>query len=143
MSITEWANTARTAQGNEDAEHQRAIDAIESLLRGEQTPSDAARSIAASYEPRLRASGSGSGMAIFWYLFSVAARTLGRSREYSERLANLLIAMKSLPDVIDTHGRPVRKHTWVYWRDLPDFALTFREYGICQLLPLEDKSNPG
>jgi hypothetical protein len=42
--------------------------------------------------------------------------------------------IKELPDVTDMYGNAITPRDWssagVYWRDLPEFALMFREYAI-------------
>lgn len=51
----------------------------------------------------------------------------------SERLVDLLNSISQLPDVKNAQGNPMTP-AWssagVYWRDLPEFTMIFREYGV-------------
>ena len=54
MSIEEWANSARQNKYRQDAEHQRAIDAIQTLFEDKIDTDSAAGIISSLYEPLLK-----------------------------------------------------------------------------------------
>lgn len=61
------------------------------------------------------------------------AQTLVGSKELSEHLLDLLDSISELPDVTDKDGNaitPQWENVGVYWRDMPEFAIMFREYTI-------------
>lgn len=133
MSPTEWATAARETRYQQKLEDQQAIDILESMLLGERAPSDAATAIAAIYEAPVKASNHGA-VAVFWAIVSNAARVCGGTEEQPGRLADLIIAIQSLPTVTNVAGSPVKNDGAVYWKDLPGWGIGFREYGICSYL---------
>ncbi len=133
MSIDTWAEAARRDKYRQAAEHQRAIDTLQSLLEGKIDSDSAAGTIASTYEPLLKRGLKPSPVATLWVLICDAVRTLGGNRDIAERQVGLLNSISKLPDVTDEHGKAVTPE-WssagVYWRDLPELAMMFREYAI-------------
>jgi hypothetical protein len=134
MSITAWADIERQNKYHQDAEQQRAIDIFQSLLEGRIDPDSAAGTIASIYEPLLKRDFKVSPVAAVWGILIDAVREFGCDRELSERMIRLLNSISKLPDVLDEHGNTIfpvmHKAAGVYWRDLPEFTLSFREYAI-------------
>lgn len=133
MSIETWANAARQGQYHQSAEHQRAIDTIQAVLEGNLESDSAAGTIASTYEPLLKKGFKTSPVATLWGLICDVARNLGGNREITERQIALLNSISKLPDVLDGEGKaitPSWKSAGVYWRDLPELAMMFREYAI-------------
>lgn len=133
MSVESWANAVRQAKWRQNFEHQCAIDTIQELLNGDISPNTAAGAISSLYEPLIKKNLNPSPVATLWGVFCDAARTLGGSKKLSERLLDLLDSISELPDVTDKHGNaitPQWEGAGVYWRDLPEFAIMFREYAI-------------
>ena len=133
MSIQVWADAARQDKYRQDPEHQAAIAAIKSVLEGTKTSDDAARTIAGLYNPLLADHPQVSPVATLWVVICEAARLLGGDNELADRLVRLVNSLSKLPDVIDKHGKAVSapwKSAGSYWKDLPEFAMIFREYGI-------------
>lgn len=131
MSIEAWAHQACQDRWRQDSEHQRAIDTIQSVLEDKTASNDAASTIAALYEPLIKR--GTLCVPTLWGIFCDAARVLGGKQENSERLVDLLNSISGLPDVKTAEGNPMTP-AWssagVYWRDLPEFTMIFREYGI-------------
>ena len=133
MSIGEWADAARRDQYRQGSEHQRAIDTLQSLLEGKTDADSAAGTIASVYEPLLKQNLAPSPVATLWGIFCDAARALGGEKEISERLVGILNSISKLPDVTDQHDKaitPAWSSAGVYWRDLPELTMMFREYAI-------------
>ena len=132
-TISNWADSARNERERlstnvlDKKEDIRAIDVIQSLLDGEQPATTTARSIADVYEPRIKTNQRKS-IGILWATISEASRFLDSAA--LERLADLMLAIHGFPDVIDSEGCPAKCGNSVYWRDLPEWGRTFREYGI-------------
>ena len=133
MSIETWANATRQRQYHQRAEHQRAIDTIQAVLEGNLESDSAAGTIASIYEPLLKKGFKTSPVATLWGLICDVARNLGGNREFTERQIALLNSISKLPDVLDGEGKaitPSWKSAGVYWRDLPELAMMFRECAI-------------
>ena len=132
MSIEAWATVARHGEYRQAVEHQRAIDTLLHLLEGKTTPETAAGTIASIYEPPLKRGPNPSPVATLWAILCEAARTLGGNKELNERLIDMLNSISKLPDVTDEHGKAISPDgsVGVYWRDLPELAIMFREYAI-------------
>ena len=133
MSLKAWADSARRDKYNQDAAHQCAIDTLQSLLDGTINSDTAAGTISSLYEPLIKPlCPKVSPVATLWAIFCDAVRALGGNQELAARLIDLLDSISSLPDVRNEYGNAITP-SWgraVYWRDLPEFAVMFREYGI-------------
>lgn len=128
MSIEAWANAARQDKYRQDSEHQRAIDTFQALLEGNITPNTAADTISSLYQPKIK-----RNVPTLWGILCEVVRALGGNKEINERLVDLLNSISQLPDVTDVHGNgitPAWTSAGVYWRDLPELAMMFREYAI-------------
>ena len=129
-ALSQWAANARKKQyDNADNEEERAqaVTVIESLLNGEHSASTTARSIAAIYQPRIE---SGRRITVGDLWGTIIAATTLLDGAASELLVDLIIAIGNLPDVVGATGVPIKLSGCVIWRDLPDWAWLFREYGI-------------
>lgn len=145
MSIEAWADTARSREYRQEAEHQSAIDTIVHLLLGHIDAKSAADTIASNYEPRLKQGLSPSPVATLWDIICHAARVLGNQKEIAACLVNLLNSISALEDVTDEHGshiHPPGSTAGVYWRDLPELAMVFRESAI-DIEPMDDIEEGG
>ena len=133
-SIQAWADAARQVEDRQDDEHQRAIDVIQNLLQGDTTASTAAEKISSIYNPLFKQEGTKPTSVIkLWHIFCHAVRVLGGERQHAILLTDLLNSISELPDVTDAQGNaitPEWKGAGVYWRDLPQFAMIFREFAI-------------
>jgi hypothetical protein len=130
MLPIEWASSARHAEYQQTPQSQQAINILESVLLDKQTPSEAALAIDLIYEASIRSLNQ-QAVGIFWSIYSSAIRACGGDGQ-ADKMTRLLIAVQSLPDIEDTTGFPVRdSDKCIYWRDLPKWHITFREYGIC------------
>ena len=130
MSIEGWADTARHDRYRQGSEHQRAIDTIKDMLQGKLDADSAADAIASIYNPLLKRAFKISPVVTLWGVICDAARVLGGDRDISERMVSLLDSISKLSDVTDDYGNVVTPVRGVYWRDLPELAITYREYGI-------------
>lgn len=130
MSVEAWADNARRDKYRQDLEHQRAIDTVKLLLQGETDSDSAAGTIASIYNPLVKHGPKPSLIATLWDIVCDAVRALGGDRDFAELLVSLLNSISKLPDVIDEHGSAITSVREVYWRDLPELAIMFREYGI-------------
>lgn len=139
-SIQAWADAARQVEDRQNDEHQRAIDAFQSLLQDDTTPSTAAEKLSSIYNPLLKQEGTKPTSVIkLWHIFCHAVRVLGGERQHAEKLTGLLNSISELPDVTDAQGNaitPEWKGAGVYWRDLPQFAIIFREFAIGRASPI-------
>ncbi|KAK4555048.1 hypothetical protein LTR86_007814 [Recurvomyces mirabilis] len=131
MSTQLWADHAR-ATHPVDPKHEAVINTIQALLNDEIDPTEASRSIAATYEPyfkyEIRKTSSYYKLGIFWSIFCQATRHFGGSK--ARELADVVVGLASLPPVRDDAGKPVRHQGGgVYWTDLPEFGAMFRDYG--------------
>ena len=133
MSIAEWADAARQNKYHQNAEHQHAIDILQILFEGKIDSDNAASTIAGIYEPLLKQNLRPSPVATLWGILCDAARALGGDQKVSERQVSLLNSISKLSDVTDQHGKaitPAWSSAGVYWRDLPELTMIFREYAI-------------
>lgn len=150
--VEAWANAARQPTYRQAAEHQRTIDIIQGLLQAKTEPEPAASAIATTFEPLMLKKGAmnpSSPVATLWAILCDAVRALGGHEELTARLVGLLNAISQRPDVTDERGHVVTNE-WsqgVYWRDLPELAMIFRDYaigkshGLCRVYakPVVDK----
>ena len=128
MTPAWWADQTARAWYYQKATEQSAISELQAVLDGSQSAVEVAQSVAAIYEPHIEDGCLIMGKVCqFWCLFCEVAREFGGIREQAERLSDLLESMSRLPDV----KRNIEGS--VYWRDLPDFAIAFREYGFFEM----------
>jgi hypothetical protein len=124
--ISTWAESEIAhRQGN--TENQQVIRVMENLFNNETTPSKAADSIAAIYEPRQNTHHS-TNFKSLWGIIAAASQTF--SGKDSELLAELFIAIKSLPDVTNKHGYVFKSGGGVVWKDTPDWGWIYWEHGL-------------
>ena len=115
------------------------------MLEGDLEPDSAAGTIASTYEPPLKRAFKTSPVATLWGIICDVARSLGAKREITERQIALLNSISKLPDVLDEQGKaitPAWKSAGVYWRDLPELAMMFREYAIGRFRILSSGTGP-
>ena len=134
MSVELWTDHVR-ATHPVDGKNEALINTLQDLLNDTINAAVAAQSIAAIYEPYLkyeiRKTSDYYKLGIFWSIFSEATRWFGSSK--AEKLADFVIAMSSLPQVLDDAGNPVKHQGGgLYWTDLPEFGAMFRDYGNCK-----------
>ena len=128
MTPARWAELASLAKDNQDAPQQSAISELRALLDAEKSAEEVAQAIAAIYEPHIEEGGLIMGyICNYWGIFCEATREFGGTPQQADRLADLLGCMARLPDT----KRNIEGQ--VYWRDLPDFGIVFREYGIFEI----------
>lgn len=133
MSVETWAIEARQDKWRQVFKHQRAIDTVQGLLEGNITSDTAAGIISSLYEPSIKLGPNPSPVATLWVILCDAVRVLGGNQELGGRLIDLLNSISQLPDVTNKHGNvitPAWNSAGVYWRDLPELTIMFREYGI-------------
>ena len=139
MSVDSWADTARRYDYRQRTEHRIAIDTIVTLLKGHIDAKSAADTIVSNYEPLLKQGLNPSPVATLWDVICDAARVLGNRKEIAARLIGLLNSISALKDVTDDHGNaitPPGSSVGVYWRDLPELTMVFRESGMGKHLVL-------
>ena len=137
MSVQAWAHAARESHNCQKAENQHTIDILESVFEGVTDPDRAAGQINSIYEPLLQESHANSPVNGLWGIICEAIRTLGGNMTVDGRLVNFLNALTKLPDVTDKYGHPVTGGNGVdgvYWRDLPNLAIIFREYAMGNII---------
>ncbi len=133
ISIEDWAKAALQSPYRQSHEQQLAIHTLESLFYGTTGAETAATTIASLFDPLLKHGFTVSPVFELWVSICEAIRTLGGNQDIDGRLIELLNAIAKLPDVKDQSGRaigPGGGFSGVYWRDLPGFAITFREYAM-------------
>ena len=133
MSTEAWIDAARKSENHQKAEYQRTIDILESVFEGNRDPDSAACQLNTIYEPLLKENHKDSPVNQLWGIVCDAIRILGANTIIDERLINLLNALTKLPDVTDQSSQPVAGGNGVdgvYWKDLPNLAVIFREYAI-------------
>ena len=133
MSIQAWAHATRQSQNCQQGQNQHTINILESVFEGATDPDSAASQINSIYESLLEENHTNSPVNGLWGIICEAVRTLGANTTVDKRLVNFLNALAKLPDVTDKHGHPVTGGNGVdgvYWRDLPNLAIIFREYAM-------------
>lgn len=122
-----WAVSARLYNGWQRNEEQQAIGIFQHLLEHKITPQKAAETLASTYEACIKSGDAGLGY--LWSVFFDAIDRFGDSHESLERLAQMLISLSNLPDVLDACCQPIKGdlNGQIFWRDIPSFAFNFRE----------------
>ena len=148
VSVQDW-KTAECAKvdDDDDSDHIEAIEALASLLEGDITSTDAAKTITKTYEASLMSTEGRwkqphwhiSKVHDFWsrYMFD-AIRSFGSAEEH-ERLFQLLIEISRQPDLEDYGGMVVSIHDKVFWSDLPGWEC-FPDEGLCKSIFLITQS---
>ena len=97
--------------------------------------------IVSTYEPLLKSDFKTSPLATLWGMICDVARSLGGNREITERQIALPNSISKLPDVLDGESKAITpwKSAGVYWRDLPELAMMFREHTIGRLQTLSSR----
>ena len=109
------------------------------LLQGHIDAKSASDTIASNYEPLLRQGLIPSPVATLCDISCDAARVPGNRKEIAARLVSLLNSISALKDVTDDHGNAMIRpgsSVGVYWRDLPELTMVFRESGVGKHLVL-------
>ena len=143
MPIETWADAARQEQYHQSAKHQRAIDIVQAVLKGNLEPDSAADTIASIYEPLLKHGFKTSRVATLWAIICDVARSLGGNRDISKRQITMFNSISKLPDVLDGGGNaiaPAWKGAGGYWRDLPECAMMFWEHAIGRFRTLSSRT---
>ena len=133
MSIEAWADTARRCEYRQGVEHQSAIDTVAILLQGHIDVKSAANTIASNYEPLLKQGLNPSPVGTLWDIICDAARVFGNQKAIAACLVSLLNSISDLKDVTNDHGNvitPASSSIGIYWRDLPELTMVFRESAI-------------
>ena len=133
MSVKAWAIAASQDLSCQESEHQPAIHTFQRLLEGKINPETAALEIASLYEPLIKRCIDSWAVDTLWGILCGAVRALGGNQELNERLINLLNSLSQLPNVTDEQGNaitPAWSDAGVYWRDLPELAIMFKDYGM-------------
>ena len=133
MSVQTWVDSARKNQYNQKPHHQQTIEILSSLFTKNTDVDTAASQINSVYKPLLQEPHRNSPVNELWGLICEAVRQLGRDLNIDGLLVDLLNALTKLPDITDKNGHPVAGGNGVdgvFWRDLPNLAVMFREYGI-------------
>ena len=134
MSIEAWANAARRSQYRQSAEQQHVIGTLTEVFEEKTEPDRAASKIASIYDPSLKQNSQNSPVHELWGMICEAIKILGGEQKIDVRLISLLNSLAKLPDVKDNHGNVVNAgangNYRMYWKDLPNLAIMFREYAI-------------
>lgn len=122
QSIERWS---RDPVGKK--ENHLVISALESLLNGQLSGSITATRINEILAPRL-ISGTRAGVGGLWGKLAGMTRFFGAT--HTQQLVDLHIAIKNLPDVINSAGYVVTYGGKVIWRQMPDWGWVFFEHGL-------------
>ncbi|KAI0183159.1 hypothetical protein EV127DRAFT_353264 [Xylaria flabelliformis] len=129
-SVQSWASKSRTYNEHHSVEAQHIIDIFEKLFLNRTSPADAAYSINKELYPLMQANPSDLRITSVWGIVCHAVRSLGSDRSISLLVVQMLDAMRKI-EIKGEDGNNIRKDWGGYfWKDLPGFSLTFREYGI-------------
>lgn len=127
-----WADRRRDVQhdltGIAGRQELEVINAIEPLLEGEASAATTAQTIDRIHIPNIEARDSERFLFGLWGIIIDAAAEFDGIR--SKRLADLLIALRDLPDCKDTCGNIVKVGGFAVWRQLPNWSWWFREWAI-------------
>lgn len=107
-------------------EPEEAVKILDDLLARRTSPEQAAAETARFYNPRLAEGRTYLGI---WHILCGHILDHGGDAPTRSLLIGFLDHLAQQPDVVDHQGRVVRETPpkGVYWKDLPMFALTFRE----------------
>ena len=130
MSIEAWADHARSDKAWQSVENQRTINILQTMFEGKIDPDSAGGTIASIYEPLIKRGYRISPVVPLWLMICGVARALGSNRDVVERVVDMLNSISKLPDVTNICGRALGPISGMYWRDLPELAIMFREYVI-------------
>jgi len=122
-----WVAKVKNNTHLQTAEEQRTIVILQDLFDGNINAEDAARSIASNYERRLKSGDTGTTA---WALWTVVCHAIVDPRtgiDSLAQLAQMLIKISKLPDVVDDQGRLVVEDKRIFWHDVPEFSFWFRE----------------
>ncbi|KAK3710977.1 hypothetical protein LTR37_009998 [Vermiconidia calcicola] len=142
QTLASWAEAAAANKWRQEPELQSSIQEINSLLEGKKSPQDVAQSLAITWEPIVRKHPGPIYGSIYplWALLCEPIREFGGDAQHAERLADVFISIRALPDLKDERGKTIENSNHsVYWKDLPDFPFAFRDYGV----PEQDCGIPG
>lgn len=133
----QWADSARQladqaswSQGSpQERAYLQTIDALEAMLNGQNTPAGTAHTIADFSKPLILGSGyAHDHIHRLWTTITDAVVHFDDSR--SGLLADLVIAIYDLPDLLDSKGRSVSVVGSKVWRELPDWGWIFGEAAL-------------
>lgn len=105
---------------------------IASLLNGQTSAKEAATNIASTFKPRMNTHHSTNFKSI-WGILATASRVF--SGVENERLVDLYLAIKALPDVTNKHGHVSKAAGGVVWKDMPDWGWIYWEHGLGKSYP--------
>jgi len=135
ISVQSWVSNAGSHDDHRSVQAQNIIKILESLFLRNITPRHAARVVNEELLPLIKANPAEPRIGSIWAVVCHAARELGSDRSISVLLVQFLDALQTI-EVKDDDGGDIRKDWGGYfWKDLPGFALTFREYGISKTSP--------
>ncbi len=135
-TISSWVQNRRASQEKwqkdplEKEENFLIISAFEQLLNNKLSASSTASRINEIVFPRL-ISGLRASVGFIWGLFADATKHFGAS--HTQQLADVIIAIRELPDVVNEKGYKVIRSGEVVWRGMPDFGWIFAEHGVRML----------
>jgi hypothetical protein len=135
-----WAAGAREMTGQNWT---TLIVVIDKLLHGEASPQGTAESLASLLGPEIRKQSQGTGNSLnigtLWQCLGHAARRCGHKKVHAVRLAELVLSIAALDDQLLDDGKPVvNVEGLTYWKDLPWFHVSIRDY-----IASEWSSGPG
>ena len=124
-----WLSKIRSNPHLQKPEPQAAMDLISDVMSNKLPPFDAASKISCAYESSVR-----RDEADLWSLWTIiidAVSQLGGETITSQRLAEILVQLSRLPDIVDANENVYKSRSGrKIWRDLPDFSFYFFEQGI-------------
>lgn len=128
-----WLSQIRSNPHLKDPEPQAAMTTIHDVVVERLSPLDAARQISSTYEPALRQ--GHSGLWSLWTIINSAITNLGGDTDILQRLAQMLIQLSRLPNIVDDSGRPLKSPSGrKIWQELPDFSFYFFEEAIGEFI---------
>lgn len=116
-----WAQQMLAAPGiGHLPENRKVIETLRSLLQRSISPQQAAGSLAAAYDARIR-SGKTDTYPL-WGIYCTAIAAMGDDQSNRDLLVQTPLCVSWLPDVIDDKGQPVTENHHVFWREVPEFT---------------------